>query len=76
MPVVALIEGDRIPGEKTPHDSGDGDRCSAQKEIKMVRDKWPGKTGDGSIDQDIAKPFNTILTINVIPENTTPFIPW
>jgi hypothetical protein len=64
-----MIESDGITGEQTPHNRCDGSRTRPQKEVEMIRDERPGKTGSGGVQQNIAEPFQKAVTVSIIPEN-------
>ena len=75
MPValVTAVETDRIPGQQSPHQSGEGNFTCPQKKVSMIRKKCPGIAARLCSRQELTQPFKKILTIAIIPEDLSAF---
>jgi hypothetical protein len=69
MPPVSMIEPDRITGEKSSHDMGEGRGTGTEQQVCMVGDQGPGIAGGWGFAKNFPETRNKIIPVQVVPEN-------
>jgi len=73
MPLVTAVETDYIPGQQSPHQSGEGNFSRPQKKVSMILKKGPGIASRLCFLQKISQPLQKILPIPIIPKDLSAF---
>ncbi len=73
MTLVTAIETDHIPGQQSPHQSGEGNFTRPQQKVRMILKKCPGIAFRLCSQQKISKPLKKILPIAIILKDLSAF---
>ena len=69
MALVTAVETDHIPGQQSPHQSGEGNFSRPQKKVSMILKKGPSIASRLCFLQKVSQPLKKILPITIIPKD-------
>ena len=70
MPVVSSIVGHGVAGQKSSHDSGNGNVTGSYEEMDVVLHKAPGIARGFGFDQNIAQAIQKMVPIEIVLEDS------
>jgi hypothetical protein len=72
MALMTAVETDHIPGQQSPHESGQRNFTCTQKKVSMIGKKCPGIASCLCFQQKLSQPFKKILPVSIIPKDLSP----
>lgn len=67
-----MIEFHCVPRGEAAHEIGDGSIAGLEKEMEVIRDKYPSKATSRGLLQDMFKTQQKPVTVGVIEEDLSP----